>query len=82
MYCLQYNGDLVVSGSRDGSLRVWEVDDGSCKHVLTGHTDYVLGVKLIEERAVSCSSDNTLRVWDLNIGSCIRVLEVCRLDCK
>jgi WD40 repeat protein len=29
----------VVSGSRDKTLRVWNVDTGSCERVLEGHTD-------------------------------------------
>ena len=30
-------GDNVVSGSRDGTLRVWDVVGGTCLHVLIGH---------------------------------------------
>lgn len=28
---------LVVSGSRDATLRVWNVDSGQCTTVLQGH---------------------------------------------
>lgn len=73
---MQFDGELIVSGSRDSTLRVWEVYGGEIKHVLSGHTEAVIGVKLVEQRAVSCSSDKTLRVWDLIRGTCQRVLEV------
>ena len=34
-YCLFCSA--VVSGSRDASLRVWDIETGKCKQVLQGH---------------------------------------------
>jgi len=33
--------DLLVSGGRDRTIRVWDVVGGSCVSTLTGHTDSV-----------------------------------------
>lgn len=35
--CLAMHGNNVVSGSRDGTLRVWDVVKGTSLHVLIGH---------------------------------------------
>ena len=34
-------GGLVASGSRDKTVRVWEVESGRLVRTLAGHTDYV-----------------------------------------
>ena len=33
----------VVSGSLDTSIRVWDVDTGTCKHALMGHQSLTSG---------------------------------------
>ena len=69
---------LLVTGSDDGTLRVWDVGRGECVGVLEGHSDDVNCVCVVEvdaggdggdvggkeQRVVSGSSDKTLRVWD------------------
>ncbi len=55
--------------SRDSTLRLWNLKDGSSK-VLEGHTDRINGVQLLDgERALSYSIDSTLRLWNLKDGS-------------
>jgi WD40 repeat protein len=57
----------AVSGSRDRTLRVWNLESGQTVRTLEGHTDAVQGVAVTPDghRAVSASRDRTLRVWDL-----------------
>ena len=71
------DGRRAVSGSEDGTLRVWNLDTGACLRVFEGHTWAVNSVALCADgrRAVSGSQDKTLRVWDLDTGACLRVLE-------
>ena len=35
---LAARGRTLVSGSYDSTVRVWDIIDGTCKFVLTGHT--------------------------------------------
>ena len=38
MICVCDADDQLVSGSSDGSVRVWSVDSLKCVHTLEGHT--------------------------------------------
>ena len=56
--------DIVVSGSEDNTLRVWNIKTGKCLKVLEGHTRAVTSVsKISEDIVVSGSGDKTLIVW-------------------
>ena len=70
------DGRWVVSGSRDNTVRVWEVKSGNCLATLEGHTAYVLGVAMTADgrRVVSGSHDKTVRVWDVESGNCLATL--------
>ena len=70
----QLMGDIVVSGSTDRTLRVWNADSGECIHVLQGHTSTVRCLAMHENCIVSGSRDGTLRVWDVIEGNCLHVL--------
>ena len=64
----------LVSGSRDSTIRVWDLDTGRCRHVLRGHTDSVRCLELQGRFAVSGSYDHTVRVWDYQRGTVCRPL--------
>ena len=43
--------------------------DGSRPEIFLGHTNWVLGVSVIDQNTVvSASGDNTLKIWDLTTG--------------
>jgi WD40 repeat protein len=71
-----FDGNRVVSGSWDKSLRIWEAESGECIRVLTGHENLVTSVALSPDgrKIVSGSNDNTVRIWDGESGECLRVL--------
>lgn len=60
---------IAVSGSRDSSLRVWDIERGLQKHVLVGHTSSVRAIEVHGNRAVSGSYDTTCRLWDVDTVS-------------
>jgi WD40 repeat protein len=74
---LSGDGRLGISGDRDGTLRLWDLDGGACLRVLEGHQEMVESVCLSGDgrRALSASRDGTVRLWDLDAGGCLRVLE-------
>ncbi|KAA0194073.1 F-box and WD-40 domain protein 7 [Fasciolopsis buskii] len=53
---------LVVTGSRDTTLRLWDAQTGRCIYVFQGHV------------VVSGSYDCTIRLWCIHTGQCLRVL--------
>lgn len=70
------DGKIAVSGSLDGTVRVWDLEHGICLRTLEGIT-YCFrggGVTPDGKRAVLLSEDG-LRVWDLEDGGCLGTLE-------
>ncbi len=70
-------GDLIVSGSSDGALRLWDVATGQYLGVLLGHKRWVSAVVFSPdgETIASASHDGTVRLWDSDSGDLIRVLK-------
>ena len=57
-----HNRPIAVSGSRDSTLRVWDVQHGKCLRILAGHHESVRCLDVCGNRVVSGSYDNTCRV--------------------
>jgi WD40 repeat protein len=49
------NKSLVVSGSRDANLIVWDINTGNDIHILTGHLGYVTCVKVTGDGSLAVS---------------------------
>jgi WD40 repeat protein len=65
------DGKRIVSGHRDGSVRLW--DATTCRPIgepMTGHEDGVNSVAFSPDggRVVSGGSDATVRIWDATTG--------------
>lgn len=58
---------LLVSGGEDGSVILWDVDNGAPLVSLTGHTGAVNAVDIdpLDRWIVSGSDDHTVRIWNL-----------------
>jgi WD40 repeat protein len=68
------DGQYVVSGSRDKTVRLWELATGKEVRRFTGHEDAVLSVAVTPDGqyVVSGSSDKTVRLWELATGKEVR----------
>ncbi|KAG1586395.1 hypothetical protein G6F46_008923 [Rhizopus delemar] len=69
--------NIVVSGSYDNTIRVWDIQRGRLVHLMEGHTQKVYSVVIDAERnrCMSGSMDSSVRIWDLATGECLRRLE-------
>ncbi|HLK60522.1 MAG TPA: TIR domain-containing protein [Chthonomonadaceae bacterium] len=74
---LHPNGQWIVSGSADNTLKLWDLGSGQCLRTFEGHTGAVFSVSVLPdgERMVSGSADNTFKLWDLGSGQCLRTFE-------
>ena len=68
------DGQRAVSGSEDGTVKVWDLESGKVLQTLSGHRDTVRAVAVTGQRVVSGSYDDTLKVWDLESGKVLQTL--------
>lgn len=62
------NGSLLVSGSEDGSIRIWDPFTGALiAGPLTGHRMTVKVVQFTQDgdRLISAAGDTSVRIWDI-----------------
>ncbi|XP_041616458.1 NACHT domain- and WD repeat-containing protein 1 isoform X1 [Vulpes lagopus] len=61
---------LLVVGTQDGLMAVWDMEEQQVIHILTGHTGEVRSVKVFGKGTLvlSASKDHTLRLWNLLSG--------------
>ena len=64
--CLSSDDGMVVSGSNDNTVRLWDRSSGVLLRTLEGHRGSVNSVCLSSDdgMVVSGSFDNTVRLWD------------------
>ncbi|KAI1004547.1 Nuclear distribution protein [Podosphaera aphanis] len=64
------SGNLLVSASRDKTLRVWDVSTGYCTQTIRGHVDWVRDVapSFDGRFLLSAGNDQTARIWDTASG--------------
>ena len=73
VYCVVQHpsiDQIIISGSRDSTAKVWDVRSRSDVLTLVGHKQAVNKVLAfpVEPQVVTCSNDNTIRFWDLRNG--------------
>ena len=73
--CLQFDEDIMVTGSSDWTCIVWDIKkDYKPIARLEGHRAGVLDVCFDDRYIVSCSKDSAICVWDRNTGVLLKKL--------
>lgn len=73
--CLKMSDrNTAISGSRDTTLRIWDLVTGTCRNVLVGHQASVRCLAIHGDLVVSGSYDTTARIWSISQGRCLRTL--------
>ena len=64
------SGQVVLSAALDLTLRVWAIATQQCALTLTGHSQRITSVDIIDKgrQFVSSSRDGTVRLWDCSAG--------------
>ena len=79
VYTIQYYGKHLVSGSRDRTLRIWDIDaQRLVRKPLEGHTGSVLCLQFDDRKEediiISGSSDTHVILWRFSTGEMIKQL--------
>ncbi|KAF4316906.1 hypothetical protein BBO99_00008390 [Phytophthora kernoviae] len=81
IYSLDYVNDLIVSGSGDRKVRVWDARNGQCKKIFGnesgGPSDGVTSVALSPDGRLlaAASLDKVVRIWDTETSQLLDRLE-------
>ncbi|EGV60826.1 SCF ubiquitin ligase complex subunit cdc4 [Yamadazyma tenuis] len=71
-------GNLIVSGSYDATVRVWDLmRGGTCVQVLAGHVDRIYSTVLDYKNKIcySGSMDSTINIWNVDTGELLHTLK-------
>eukprot|EP01038_Epipyxis_sp_PR26KG_P004550 gene4550-6422_t len=68
--CYSPDGELIVTGSDDTTIKIWNSKSGECLSTLDGHENSVTSIDFaVDNRIfVSGSRDNTIKIWDAQSG--------------
>ena len=70
------DGAVLVSGSEDYLVKIWNATTGECLKTLEGHTNDVWSVAYSPDgkQIASCSDDQSVKIWDARTGKCLKTL--------
>jgi WD40 repeat protein len=71
------DGNTLASGSRDKTIKLWNVRSGESEFTLKGHTAFVSAVAFAcdGKTLASGSGDQTIKLWDVESGKELRTLK-------
>ena len=68
------NGKLL-SGSKDKTIRVWDIKEQICEKVLKGSNGKIVNLaQLFDGSVISSCSDGSINMWDIEMGHKLNVL--------
>ncbi|MEB3180268.1 MAG: protein kinase [Nostocaceae cyanobacterium] len=71
------NGKIMVSGSADKTIKLWNLANREAIRTLNGHKDWVVALAISPDSTIlaSGSSDKTIKLWNLETGELIATLK-------
>ena len=72
------DGRLLVSGSDDKTIKLWDMQTGGVIKTFCGHTGYVRSVSISADciRIVSGFFDGTISLWNIQTGECQNLIKL------
>ena len=66
------DGQLAASGSKDGTVRLWDVRSGMVVRTLSGHSGTVFALLFVTDRILLSGSTREIKSWDVITGKVLR----------
>ncbi len=67
--------ELLISGSYDKTIKIWDTRTGHCIRTLDGIPAPVTSLLYADRKLVSGDRNGTVKIWDINTGDCLHTLE-------
>ncbi|PWN17952.1 WD40 repeat-like protein [Microstroma glucosiphilum] len=79
--CIEYDGDILISGASDGIIRCWKASTGQLLMVLGGHEQLPRSLFFDSKRGmlISVGYDGILNIWDVTLLIDTDLVEACAL---
>jgi F-box/WD-40 domain protein MET30 len=74
--CLQFDDKILMTGSYDATVKIWDLEAGKVIRTLTGHTQGIRCLQFDDTRLITGSLDNTIKVWNWRTGQLLNTYEV------
>ncbi|KAJ5978384.1 hypothetical protein N7501_001726 [Penicillium viridicatum] len=69
--CLQFEDNILMTGSYDATVKIWDTDTGEELRTLKGHVAGVRCLQFDDTKLITGSLDRSIRVWNWRTGECI-----------
>ncbi|KAI1936833.1 hypothetical protein LOZ66_004340 [Ophidiomyces ophidiicola] len=69
--CLQFEDNILATGSYDTTIKIWDTDTGEELRTLRGHQSGIRCLQFDDTKLISGSLDRTIKVWNWRTGECI-----------
>ncbi|EEP81494.1 sulfur metabolite repression control protein [Uncinocarpus reesii 1704] len=69
--CLQFEDNILATGSYDTTIKIWDTDTGEELRTLHGHQSGIRCLQFDDTKLISGSLDRTIKVWNWRTGECI-----------
>ncbi|KAK0279193.1 hypothetical protein LTR35_008928 [Friedmanniomyces endolithicus] len=70
--CLQFDDHVLMSGSYDTTVKVWDVNTGEELRTLRGHTSGIRCLQFDDTKLMTGGLDCTIKLWNWRTGQCLR----------
>ncbi|EEH42279.1 uncharacterized protein PADG_07099 [Paracoccidioides brasiliensis Pb18] len=69
--CLQFEDNILATGSYDTTIKIWDTETGQEIRTLRGHQSGIRCLQFDDTKLISGSLDRTIKVWNWRTGECI-----------
>ncbi|KAK0893724.1 hypothetical protein LTR91_025585, partial [Friedmanniomyces endolithicus] len=70
--CLQFDDHVLMSGSYDCTVKVWDFNTGEELRTLRGHTSGIRCLQFDDTKLMTGGLDCTIKLWNWRTGQCLR----------